>query len=84
VIKTSCKGICGVFTKFLMDNRYIFSYIFADKHPDCKTSIQEWSLGHVAICCAMAVSCKNAKTTDPDPEEIQAQKISTLQFATPF
>jgi len=29
---------------------------------------------YVAICCAMMVSCKNAKTTEPTPEEIQQQK----------
>jgi len=30
----------------------------------------------VAICCAMMVSCKNTKTTEPTPEEIQAQKVA--------
>jgi len=29
-----------------------------------------------AVCCAMTVSCKNAKTTEPTPEEIQAQKVA--------
>jgi len=27
-----------------------------------------------AVCCAMMVSCKNAKTAEPTQEEIQAQK----------
>jgi len=31
---------------------------------------------YVVICCAMAVSCKNAKTAEPTPEEIQAQKVA--------
>jgi len=30
----------------------------------------------VAVCCAMMVSCKNAKTAEPTPEEIQAQKVA--------
>jgi len=30
----------------------------------------------VAVCCAMMASCKNAKTTEPTPEEIQAQKVA--------
>jgi len=30
----------------------------------------------VAICCAMMASCKNAKTAEPTPEEIQAQKVA--------
>jgi len=30
----------------------------------------------VAICCAMMVSCKNNKSNDPTPEEIQAQKVA--------
>jgi len=30
----------------------------------------------VAVCCAVMVSCKNAKTTEPTPEEIQAQKVA--------
>jgi len=30
----------------------------------------------VAMCCAMMVSCKNAKTAEPTPEEIQAQKVA--------
>jgi len=30
----------------------------------------------VAICSAMMVSCKNNKTTEPAPEEIQAQKVA--------
>jgi len=30
----------------------------------------------VAICSAMMVSCKNTKTTEPTPEEIQAQKVA--------
>jgi len=30
----------------------------------------------VAICCAMTVSCKNAKTTEPTTEEVQAQKVA--------
>jgi len=28
----------------------------------------------VAVCCAMMVSCKSAKTVEPTPEEIQQQK----------
>jgi len=28
----------------------------------------------VAVCCAMMISCKNAKTAEPTPEEIQQQK----------
>jgi len=34
------------------------------------------SLALVAICFAMMVSCKNTKTTEPTPEEIQAQKVA--------
>jgi len=30
----------------------------------------------VAVCCTMAVSCKNAKTAEPTQEEIQAQKVA--------
>jgi len=30
----------------------------------------------VAVCCAMTVSCKNAKNSAPTPEEIQAQKVA--------
>jgi len=30
----------------------------------------------VAICCVMAVSCKNAKTAEPTQEEVQAQKVA--------
>jgi len=30
----------------------------------------------VAVCCAMTMSCKNKKTTEPTPEEIQAQKVA--------
>jgi len=30
----------------------------------------------VAVCSAMMVSCKNAKTVEPTPEEIQAQKVA--------
>jgi len=30
----------------------------------------------VAICSAMMVSCKNTKTAEPTPEEIQAQKVA--------
>jgi len=30
----------------------------------------------VAACCAMMVSCKNAKTAEPTQEEIQAQKVA--------
>jgi len=33
-------------------------------------------LALVAICSAMMVSCKNTKTTEPTPEEIQAQKVA--------
>lgn len=33
-------------------------------------------IAFVAVCCAMAVSCKNAKNAAPTPEEIQAQKVS--------
>jgi len=31
-------------------------------------------ISFVAICCAMMVSCKNSKTTEPTAEEVQAQK----------
>jgi len=31
-------------------------------------------LALVALCCSMMVSCKNNKTTEPTPEEIQVQK----------
>jgi len=30
----------------------------------------------VAICCAMMASCKNNKTAEPTPEEIQAKKVA--------
>jgi len=30
----------------------------------------------VAVCCAMMVSCKNRKITEPTSEEIQAQKVA--------
>jgi len=33
-------------------------------------------LALVAICCAMMVSCKNNKQSEPTPEEIQAQKVA--------
>jgi len=33
-------------------------------------------LAVVAICSALMVSCKNTKTTEPTPEEIQAQKVA--------
>ncbi len=30
----------------------------------------------MAICCAMMVSCKSAKSNEPTPEDIQAQKVA--------
>jgi len=38
----------------------------------------------VAICCAMMVCCKNTKTTEPTPEEIQAQKVALADSVLAF
>jgi len=38
----------------------------------------------VAICSAMMVSCKNTKTTEPTPEEIQAQKVALADSVLAF